>query len=184
MHAIEILGLDPHGGDNTAFIDQVSIVAAVANQPLNSGFESPFVGSSAYAYDPAGSSWAFGGDAGVTGNGSAFTAGGANAPQGSQAAFIQATGSLSQSVTLAGGTYSLSLDAAQRANVPQAGQTIEVLVDNQLVSTITPTSSNYAEYSTAAFTVTAGAHTIELLGLDPHGGDNTSFIDQVFLNWM
>ncbi len=71
-----------------------------------------------------------------------------------------------------------------RANVPQAGQTIEVLVDGAPVSTITPSGTSYAEYDTATFTVSPGAHTIELLGLDPHGGDNTAFIDQVFLNWV
>ncbi len=185
-HTIEILGLNPQGGDNTALIDQVSIVKAQANQPLDPGFEAPSlgVGSSAYAYDPVGSPWVFVGYAGVAGNGSAFTAGGPNAPQGGQVAFIQMTGALSQSVVFAGGTYSLSLDAAQRANVSQAGQTIEVLVDGMQVSSITPTSANYAEYDTATFTVSSGAHTIELLGLDPYGGDNTAFIDQVFLNWV
>ncbi len=185
-HTIEILGLDPLGGDNTALVDQVSVVAAQANQPLDPGFEAPSLGagSTAYQYDPTGSPWAFSGFAGVTGNGSAFTAGSPNAPQGGQAAFIQMTGSLSQSVVLAGGTYSLSLQAAQRGNVPQAGQTIELLVDGAPVSSITPTSANFAEYDTATFTVGSGAHTIELLGLDPHGGDNTAFVDQVFLNWV
>ena len=158
-HTIEILGLDPHGGDNTALVDLVSIVAAQPNQPLDPGFEAPSLGtgSTAYEYDPSGSPWTFSGFAGVAGNGSAFTAGGPNAPQGGQVAFIQMTGSLSQSVTLAGGTYSLSLDAAQRGNIPQAGQTIEVLVDGKLVSSITPTSANYAEYDTATFSVSSGA---------------------------
>ncbi len=185
-HTIEILGLDPHGGDNTALIDQVSVVVARPNQPLDPGFEAPSLGSgaAAYQYDPTGSPWAFSGFAGVAGNSSAFTTGNPNAQQGSQVAFIQITGSLSQSVVLAGGTYSISLEAAQRANVSQAGQTIEVLVDGAPVSTITPTSANYAEYDTATFTVGSGAHTIELLGLDPHGGDNTAFVDQVFLNWV
>ncbi len=185
-HSIEILGLNPHGGDNTAFVDQISIVVAQPNQPLDPGFEAPSLGtgSTAYRYDPTSSPWVFSGFAGVAGNGSAFTAGGPNAPQGGQVAFIQITGSLSQSVTLAGGAYSVSLDAAQRANVAQAGQTIEVLVDGTPISSITPTSASYAEFNTPTFTVSSGAHSIELLGLDPHGGDNTAFIDQVFLNWV
>jgi len=48
------------------------------------------------------------------------------------------TGSTSQSVNMAAGTYSISLDAAQRAIGP-SNQTIEVLVDNALVGT------NYAQ---------------------------------------
>ncbi len=184
-HTIEILGLDPHGGDNTALIDQVSIVIAQPNQPLDPGFEAPSQGSgiAAFQYDPTGSPWAFSGFAGVAANGSSFTAGGPNAPQGGQVAFIQMTGSLSQSVVLAGGTYSISLEAAQRAIGP-SNQTVEVLVDGAPVSTITPSGTSYAEYDSATFTVGSGAHTIELLGLDPHGGDNTALIDQVFLNWV
>ncbi len=114
----------------------------------------------------------------MAGNASGFTANNPNAPQGSQAAFIQMTGSTSQSVNMAAGTYSISLDAAQR-NVGQAGQTIEVLFDNVPVSSITPGGINYALYTSATFSATAGTHTIEILGLDPHGGDNTALIDQV-----
>ena len=58
--------------------------------------------------------------AGVSSNGSAFTSGNPNAPDGSQVAFLQGTGSMSQSVYLDAGTYSLSFLAAQRAGVPDA----------------------------------------------------------------
>ncbi len=41
----------------------------------------------------------------------------------------------------------------------------------------------YGFYATSNFTVTAGVHTIEFLGLNPTGGlDNTAFIDEVQLN--
>ncbi len=176
-HTLKFQGLDPLGGDNTALIDEVSVQNVTANQPLDAGFESPFAGPSAYQYNAAGSAWTFSGDAGVAGNGSGFTANNPNAPQGNQVAFIQITGSASQSVALAAGTYSISLDAAQRAAGP-SNQTVEILVDGAPVSSITP-SSSYALYTTTTFTVTAGTHTIEILGLDPHGGDNTALIDQV-----
>ncbi len=177
-HTLTFQGLDPFGGDNTAFIDQVSVQNVTGNQPLDAGFETPFAGPSAYQYNATGSAWTFSGFAGVAGNASGFTAENPDAPQGAQVAFLQMTGSASQSVTLTGGTYAISLDAAQRAIGP-SNQTIEVLVDNTPVSTIMPTSTNYSLYTTTTFTVTAGAHTIEILGLDPHGGDNTAFIDQV-----
>ncbi len=178
VHTIEILGLDPHGGDNTALIDQVSVVAAQANQPADPGFENPLVGAYAFQYDPSGSPWTFSGDAGITGNGSGFTANNPNAPEGSQAAFIQMTGSASQLVTLSGGSYAISLDAAQRA-IGSSNQTIEVLIDDALVGTITPSSINYSLHTTATFYEPAGAHTIEILGLDPLGGDNTALVDAV-----
>jgi hypothetical protein len=81
-------------------------------------------------------------------------------------------------VTLAAGTYNLSFYAAQRANVPQTGQTFEVLVDGQLQA-YTPQGTNYTGFTTPTFTVTAGRHTIKFVGLNPNGGDNTAFIDQV-----
>ena len=80
------------------------------------GFQSPYVGAgpTAYQYDPTGSSWTFTGTAGLAGNGSALTAGNPAAPQGTQIAFIQDTGQLSQAVSLEAGTYTVSLAAAER----------------------------------------------------------------------
>ena len=50
-------------------------------------------------------------------NGSGFTSANPNAPEGTQVAFLQATGAISQSVAgLAAGTYVLTFDVAQRGN--------------------------------------------------------------------
>src|SRR5262249_13802770 len=89
------------------------------------GFEAPNVGTGslgAFAYNPGGSAWAFSGPAGLAGNGSGFTAGNPAAPEGTQVAFLQGTGSFSQALNLAAGTYRLSFQAAQRGNFNQGGQ--------------------------------------------------------------
>ncbi len=185
-HTLTFQGLPPssdsRGGDfDTAFIDAVTIAASQPNQPLDQGFESPSLGSGSAAYqiDPTGSPWTFSGDAGVAGNGSGYTASNPNAPQGSQVAFIQITGSASQSFYMAPGVYDVNLQAAQRAIGP-SDQTFEVLVDGQVVSTITPGGTSYASYTSGSFTIgTAGSHTLSFVGEDPLGGDNTAFIDQV-----
>ena len=52
----------------------------------------------------------------VTG-GSGFTGGNPYAPGGAQVAFLQQTGRMSQSFTLAAGSYCLCFDAAQRAKL-------------------------------------------------------------------
>jgi hypothetical protein len=88
---------------------------------------------------------------------------------------------MSQAVTLAAGTYTLAFQAAQRANW-STGQTIQVLVDGQVVATVTPTGTSYASYTTAPFAVAAGSHTVALVGLDPLGGDNTALVDAVRVN--
>ena len=96
----------------------------------------------------------------MSSNGSAFTASNPNAPDGSQVAFVQGTGSMSQSVYLDAGTYSLSFLAAQRGRARRITRQIEVLVDGAQVGLVTPTSTTYGSYQTSNFTVTAGTHTI------------------------
>jgi len=81
----------------------------------DAGFESPALGAGTFQYGPVVTPWAFFGGAGISGNGSGFTAGNPNAPEGGQVAFLQQTGSFSQAVNLAAGTYRLSSPAAHRA---------------------------------------------------------------------
>ncbi|MBY0526199.1 MAG: hypothetical protein K2R98_22585 [Gemmataceae bacterium] len=146
----------------------------------DAGFELPHqgIGTSAYAYAPSGSAWTFSASSGVAGNGSGFTSGNPDAPQGTQVGFLQDAGSsISQAFFFDAGTYTIHFDAAQRQNYQPAGaQTIEVRVDGNLVGTFTPGSS-YTLQTTGSFTVTAGNHTIAFLGLT--SGDSTAFIDDV-----
>ncbi len=178
-HTIDFLGLDTAGGDNTAFLDAVSVAIAPPTVG-DAGFESVQVGAGKYAYDPTGSAWTFAGTAGISGNGSAFTSGNPAAPQGTQVAFLQDKGSFTQSVAgWSAGTYTISFDASQRDNNGKSVEDFEVLVDGKVVGTFKPTGTSYQTYTTAAFTVTAGAHAIKFLGLDTAGGDNTAFLDDV-----
>src|SRR5262245_3995168 len=148
------------------------------------GFEAPAVGSGAFGafqYDPAGTPWAYAGGAGVAGNGSGFTSGNPNAPEGTQVGFLQTTGSFSQTMNLTAGTYQLSFLAAQRGNFNAVRQDFRVLVDGATVGTFAPTSTAYVQFATAAFTVGAGVHTVTFQGLDTARGDNTAFVDNVQL---
>src|SRR5262249_4132934 len=173
-HTITFQGLDSAGGDNTAFIDDVQVAVAQATpQPADAGFESPSVGGG-FAYDPAGTPWSFSGGGGVAGNGSGFTSGNPNAPEGGQVGFLQRTGAFSQAVAgWAAGTYTISFDAAQRANVQASRQDFQVLVDGVVVGTFTPAGPSYQAYATATFTVAPRRHTIALQGLDSARVDNT-----------
>jgi uncharacterized repeat protein (TIGR01451 family) len=188
VHTIAFVGLNPNGGDNTALIDQVALTAQAPPPPpptqlQDPGFETPSVGSgpSAYVYDPAASPWTFVGQAGVSGNGSGFTSGNPNAPQGSQVALLQNTGSFSQAVTLSAGSYAITFSAAQRATFQSTSQTFQVQVDGVSEGSFTPAGITYATLTTSKFTITAGVHTIAFVGLNPNGGDNTAFIDQVVM---
>jgi hypothetical protein len=184
-HQILFLGLDTAGGDNTVFLDQIAIQPPV---PIlaDASFEQVQLPSNSYRYAPTGSPWTFSGQSpsgsGITANQSGFTNNNPNAPDGNQVAFLQETGSISQSFSVTtAGTYNLSFYAAQRGSGNNGGEDFEVLVDGVVAATIKPTGSSYSVYDTSLSISTAGTHTIEFLGLDTAGGDNTAFLDDVLL---
>ena len=178
-HTIKFVGLNPSGGDNTAFVDEVSI-AVQADSISDGSFEMPALAVNTYAYSPNGSPWNFTGTAGVAANASAFTASNPIAADGTQVGFLQETGGMSQSLYLDSGTYSITFLAAQRGGSSQKHpQEIQVLVDGNQVALVTPTSGNYGSYQTANFWEPAGTHTIKFVGINPLGGDCTAFVDSV-----
>jgi hypothetical protein len=91
-------------------------------------------------------------------------------------------GTISQSADALAGTYTLRFKAAhfnrRPTFSPATPQKIQVLVDGNVVATVTPTAA-YAEYS-ATFTLTAGRHTLLLRGLNTTtSGYDTAYIDQL-----
>jgi hypothetical protein len=149
----------------------------------DSGFETVSAGSAGYIYNPSGSAWAFSSASGISANASGFTSGNASAPAGSQVAFLQDLGTITQTVAgFTAGSYELSFSAAQRAIDQSSSQDFEVLVDGTVVGIFRPGSTTYQTYNTSVFSVGAGSHTIEFEGLDSNGGDNTVFLDSVALS--
>ena len=102
-----------------------------------------------------------------------------NAPDGSQVAVIQGTGSMTQNVTVVAGTYNVSFLAAQRANDQAVGQQIEVVVNNQQVGVIAPVGTGYRLYETQDFTLPSGTYTVQFIGLNPKNGDSTALLDEM-----
>ena len=188
VHKITFQGMNA-SGDASSLIDSVKVAVAQVAAPTaptvaNAGFEfqTSYTGSGdylAYRFNPTGSAWTFNGLAGVSANNSTFTSGNPNAPEGSQVGFIQNQGSISQTVSnWTAGSYQISLLAAERASWGTQNQSLQVLIDGQVVSTITPTSTTYQTYTTAAFTVTTGIHKITFQGMNA-SGDASSLIDSV-----
>jgi hypothetical protein len=179
-----ILTLELSGvGGNYAEIESLAITISTVPTIGDAGFEEVSVGGAGYLVDPTGSSWTFSGTAdsgsGLSGNGSAVTSGNPNAPVGSQVAYLQAYGTISQSVGgWAGGTYTISFDAAQRENYA-GDEDFEVLVDGGIVGSFDPSGTAYQTFTTNAFTITPGAHTIEFLGIDTAGGPSIVLLDAV-----
>lgn len=175
------------GGGSTIFPTATTTVYrndGIAPVPDDAGFETPNVGTGSFGdfeYNPTGAPWLYVNGAGVAGNGSGFTSGNPDAPDGTQVAFLQGAGSsISQSIYFVAGDYTVSFMAAQRGNYqPDGSQTVEVLVDGNVVGTFTPAGTSYVLETTGSFTVTTGAHTLTFEGINT--GDTTAFIDQVTL---
>ena len=150
------------------------------SQGSDLGFETPVVGYGGYQYNPGGAPWTFAGNSGLTGNASGFTGSNPNAPEGSQVAFVQTTGSMSQPMTFAASFYRLVFSAAQR-NYGSAWQTFNVTLDGVVLTNLAPAqgATSYQDYTVGPFPVTAGTHTLGFVGTDLNGGDNTIFIDNL-----
>lgn len=176
--------------DATLFVDQISIQAASQSVTVtvgSSSFEAPFVGTNlfnAFQYTPAviagTQQWAFSGHAGVAGNVSGFTEGNANAPAGTQVAFVQYnTSSISQTLNFpSSGNYTLTVKAALRGRWNAGSQTVQVTVDGAVVGSFTPASTSYQTF-TIPFTASQGDHQIAFKGTST--ADATALIDDVVI---
>lgn len=102
-------------------------------------------------------------------------------PKGAQIAGIQGANKMSRTISAVGGSeYRMNLSAAQR-NSNATFQRIGVYVDSVSKGTIQPAAGG-AFYATSGFSLgvlAAGDHTLELRGLNPNGGDNTVFVDDI-----
>jgi len=148
----------------------------------NAGFETPVLGNGNFQYSPSGGSWSFANGGGISGMNSPFTGVPSVAPDGAQVAFLQATGTISQSISgfQASANYVITFSAIQRTNCCNTtGQDIGVYIDSTLVGTFHPGNTAYVEYSTTPFTTTTGAHTVKFAGLNGAAGGETAFIDKV-----
>jgi hypothetical protein len=148
---------------------------------VNPGFETPALASGGYQYNPTGTGigWTFSAGSGIQRNGSAW--GAAAAPDGVQTAFVQGVSTISQTVSLSAGNYTLSFQAARRwcCDSPLI-EPVAVSIDGtQIGSLVAPASTSFALFSVAFSVATTGSHTVAFTGTDPL--DKTTFIDTVTL---
>lgn len=140
-----------------------------------------------YEYRPDWHDWTFAGGTGIAKNGSAFTNLNPNAPVGQYVAFVQggnASGAsnMRHMRTFSAGCWRLRFYAAQRKRSGSVDrQAIRVKVGGVTVLEEEAGGTNYEEMATRPFLVGSGGASMEVRieGLNPHGGDNTTFIDYI-----
>ncbi|MEK7951627.1 hypothetical protein WKV53_14010 [Luteolibacter sp. Y139] len=170
------------GGESTASGQASATPIIIIADP---GFASPALAAGAFQYNPTGGSWTFSGaspsGSGLVSNGSGFS--NPNAPEGTQAAFVQEYGTMSQAITglTVGNKYTITFAAAQRSGANQhGGESWNLKMDSTLIASYNPgpAATSYVDY-TATFVATAATQTLTFVGTDLATGDNTVFIDNV-----
>jgi hypothetical protein len=147
---------------------------------IQGSFGQPALSQGNYLYNPSGAGvpWTYGGSSGVTTSNSGFTSGVAAVPDGGQVAFLQGTGSISQSITTGAGSYTFTWYAIQRQNWGGPNDA-DFVVDGVVRNHFTPTSPNSWQTFSATVALSAGSHTIAFTGLGSAGGDDTLFLDDM-----
>ena len=103
---------------------------AAAQAQGNGGFETPVLAAGTYAVAPAGASWTFGGNGGISATNSLHTDGAPEVPQAHQIAFLGERASIEQVIAIGAGAV-LTFTAAQAPDAAR-DQRIQVLVDGEI----------------------------------------------------
>ena len=159
---ITFQGLDTAGTEGTALLDSLHIALEGDAEVLSGGvtlqdgdFMEASAGVSSPSDTPSPSPWTFSGDSGIA------------APF--SAVYLASGGSISQNVAgfEAGETYEIAFGTAQ--NDSTSDQEVQVLVDNNVVGTLTPEDGTYRLETSATFAPGAGSHTITFRGIGGNG---------------
>lgn len=157
-------------------------LAAHAQIVQNGSFETPSLNGYSYTYNPSDPSWTFSSNSGIANGANGFELSG-SIPNGSQFAFIQTTGTLSQTFTLpSAGQYQLTFYSAGRvARDGYGGNTIfgAFLNGSQIGSDFTTVSNQAFTANTLIFTGNEGSNTLLFQLKNYYGGDNTAYVDAV-----
>lgn len=145
----------------------------------NAGFETPAFGENGWSYSPSGATWSFDG-AGIGRNGSPWVT---TAPEGVQSGFVQNSGTLSQTLTVAtGGFYDLSFKAANRPGYADSG--IAVQIDGATVKSYPAgtfaSGGVFQTFVVRGIQLDAGSLTLTFAG-SQNGGDSATAIDNLRL---
>lgn len=153
-------------------------VAGVPVSVVDASFEEPNQ-NGGFQYNPVVAGATFTGGSGVAANGSAW--GFANAPSGTQVAFLQ-SGSVRAEIVLniagltPGQRYVVAFKMAQRPGFSTDG--LVVTAQNTALGTYTPQSGAFQDVTTAVFTANNSVGTL-IFTKNPNSGDTSLAIDAV-----
>ena len=159
---------------------------AWADPVANGDFEATQYASGSFNYLSGNvDNWTYGGNSGILNvlSPNGFNDIDVTGYSGDQYAFLQMTGTVSQSFSSDGGTFSLSfLDAGRTAPCCDGSQSFQVLIDGNVLGTFSTTNDAvFAQQMIDSISLSAGTHTLTFAGLDPGDADVTAYVDNVTL---
>ena len=185
-HTITFQGLDSAGGDNTAFVDAITVDAGAAPVDRRRRVRAAECGRGLelqlFVLDPpTGSPWTFTGSAGRRRQRLRLHRGHPHAPEGAQVAFLQADGLVQPDGARLGRRHLPDQLPGRPAGQLPGGQAGLRGAGRRQPSSAPsrPSGTTTRPTRPPPFTVAAGSHTITFQGLDTADGDNTAFIDAV-----
>ena len=145
----------------------------------NAGFETPTI--SGWSYTPTNAGWSFGvNTAGIDHNSGTWYST-TTGHEGVQAAFIQGSGTISQTISVgSAGLYAITFQAEGRGGA-RGPEGIIVQVDGVAVGTWADSAVSQSQWQNYQATVnlSAGSHTLTFVGNNTLGGDRSVAIDNV-----
>lgn len=194
-HSLSLANNLGAAGDNTLLLDGVRVSRAVP-KVINGGFEDYVLAPDSFQYAPNGQpnvGWSFVGGAGLSRNGSGFQGNPLSDPpsavaaaiEGNQIGFLQGS-SIMQTISgfELGASYSVSWFEQTRLNGGGSND-LAVYIDGvPVTSSHIVGNTSWAGQTSTDFIATSTSHTLEFRTTNPLGGDRTTFIDDVFFNFV
>ena len=147
---------------------------------VNASFETTgSLGSGGFAYTPTGTGWSYTG-AGISANNQPWVN---TSPDGTHIGFIQDNGRISQDLTFPGDSSDvvISFMAANRPGFPPTG--LKLQVDGETLASLPaegfPTDAVFQPFSFPAISLSAGMHTISIVGNGTIGVDMATAVDSI-----
>jgi len=181
-HAYSYSVVPVNGGGQGPASPAISVTPAATSEILipNASFDIPRIGPGVHLFDVTDGCWAFSSDAGLSSAGSFYTQKTPGIAPGQQVAMLRRQSMIGQVLHgfNKGAPYVLTLSAAQCGVGAVNKQTIQVMIDDQIVGVFSPKTARFTKFSTKPFISKGGDQILRIAGINALG-DNTALIEDV-----
>lgn len=188
-HTVMLRGVNPNGGDNTAFLDMFTYKRLP--EILLDGFESPVITNpDNFSSASQLGDWTFTSGGGIARNNSGMMSGNIPLPNSEQALFLQCSGTAKREINIEqDGYYRFHIHAALRGNMQNQNQPVRMLIgqtneDTIKIGEFPLLSTSFTEFVTTAIYLKKGTYDLFLEGTKPVLDDHTALVDSLSIEQL